>query len=297
MVETRRVTFDSHGETLVGTLFLPEGGGRRPGLVLDGPLTSVKEQVASNYGRALAERGFVALAFDHRHFGESGGEPRQFESPPRKIEDIQQAVSFLSTLPEVDPARIGAVGVCAGGGYMAGAVAREPRIKAWGAVAGFFHDAEKQREWMGAGYEKALEGARAARRKWEETREVESIPAVGKGDGPVAMPLAEAYEYYGTPRGAVSNYVNGFAVMSREDTLPYDAQHTAPEIRIPTVVIHSEKALAPALARKFYDALPGPKAIHWMESQGQIDFYDGAPLIAAASDHLASHFERAFSSQ
>ncbi|MCK6588731.1 MAG: hypothetical protein L6Q76_14230, partial [Polyangiaceae bacterium] len=209
----------------------------------------------------------------------------------------QQAVSFLSTLPEVDPARIGAVGVCAGGGYMAGAVAREPRIKAWGAVAGFFHDAEKQREWMGAGYEKALEGARAARRKWEETREVESIPAVGKGDGPVAMPLAEAYEYYGTPRGAVSNYVNGFAVMSREDTLPYDAQHTAPEIRIPTVVIHSEKALAPALARKFYDALPGPKAIHWMESQGQIDFYDGAPLIAAASDHLASHFERAFSSQ
>ncbi|NUQ76077.1 MAG: dienelactone hydrolase family protein [Polyangiaceae bacterium] len=297
MVETRRVTFDSHGETLVGTLFLPEGGGRRPGLVLDGPLTSVKEQVASNYGRALAERGFVALAFDHRHFGESGGEPRQFESPPRKIEDIQQAVSFLSTLPEVDPARIGAVGVCAGGGYMAGAVAREPRIKAWGAVAGFFHDAEKQREWMGAGYEKALEGARAARRKWEETREVESIPAVGKGDGPVAMPLAEAYEYYGTPRGAVSNYVNGFAVMSREDTLPYDAQHTAPEIRIPTVVIHSEKALAPALARKFYDALPGPKAIHWMESQGQIDFYDGALLIAAASDHLASHFERAFSSQ
>jgi hypothetical protein len=290
MVEARRVTFESQGEKLVGTLFVPEGEGRRPALVIDGPLTSVKEQVASNYGRALAERGFVALAFDHRHFGESGGEPRQLESPPKKIEDIQDAVAFLSSLAEVDADRIGAVGVCAGGGYMAGAVAREPRIKAWGAVAGFFHDAEKQREWMGAGYDKALEGARAARRKWEEAREVETIPAVGKGDGPVAMPLAEAYEYYGTPRGAVDNYVNGFAVMSREDTLPYDAQHTAPEIRIPTVVIHSEKALAPALARKFYDALPGPKSIHWLESQGQIDFYDGAPLISAAADHLATHF-------
>jgi fermentation-respiration switch protein FrsA (DUF1100 family) len=290
MVETRRVTFESQGEELVGTLFIPEGGGRHPALVLDGPLTSVKEQATGHYARALAERGFVTLSFDHRFFGESGGEPRLLESPPKKIEDIQSAVSYLSSLPEVDAEKIGAVGVCAGGGYMAGAVAREPRIKAWGAVAGFFHDAEKQREWMGAGYDDALKAAQAARRKWEETREVETIPAVGKGDGPVAMPLAEAYEYYGTPRGAVDNYVNGFAVMSREDTLPYDAQHLAPEIRIPTVMIHSEKALAPALARKFYDALPGPKSIHWMESQGQIDFYDGVPLIAAASDHLAAHF-------
>lgn len=291
MVEERRVTFDSDGVQLVGTLFIPEGGGKRPALVVDGPLTSVKEQAAGHYARALAERGFVALAFDHRFFGESGGEPRQLESPPKKIEDIQSAVAYLSSLSElVDADRIGAVGVCAGGGYMAGAVAREPRIKAWGAVAGFFHDAEKQREWMGAGYDKALEGARAARRKWEEAREVETIPAVGKGDGPVAMPLAEAYEYYGTPRGAVANYVNGFAVMSREDTLPYDAQGAAAEIRVPTVLVHSEKALAPALARKFYDALSGPKAIHWLESQGQIDFYDGAPLIASASDHLAAHF-------
>jgi len=291
MVETRRVTFESEGVTVVGTLYVPQGEGRRPALVVDGPLTSVKEQAQGNYARALAERGYVTLAFDHRFFGESGGQPRQYESPAKKIEDIQSAVAFLGSLPEVDAARIGAVGVCAGGGYVAGAVAREPRIKAWGAVAGFFHDAEKQREWMsGGGYEKAIEQAREARRRWEATGEIETIPAVGKGDGPVAMPLAEAYEYYGTPRGAVANYVNGFAVMSREDTLPYDAQQAAPQIRIPTVVVHSEKALAPALARKFYDALSGPKAIHWLESQGQIDFYDDPRLIAPAVDHLEAHF-------
>jgi hypothetical protein len=291
MIETKRVTFDCEGVELVGTLFVPEGDGPHPALVVDGPLTSVKEQAQGHYARALAERGFVALAFDHRFFGESGGAPRQLESPPKKIEDIQSAVKFLGSLAEVDPERIGAVGVCAAGGYMAGAVAKEPRIKAWGAVAGFFHDAEKQREWMGGpAYEKAIEGARASRRRWEETGELETIPAVGKGDGPVAMPLAEAYEYYGTPRGAVDNYVNGFAVMSREDTLPYDAQRAAPEIRIPTVMVHSEKALVPSLARKFYDALPGPKAIHWLESQGQIDFYDGPSLIATAADHLAAHF-------
>ena len=291
MIETRRVTFESEGVTLVGTLYVPEGEGRRPALVVDGPLTSVKEQAQGNYARALAERGYVTLAFDHRFFGESGGVPRQYESPAKKIEDIQSAVTFLSGLPEVDAARIGAVGVCAGGGYMAGAVAREPRIRAWGAVAGFFHDAEMQRQWMGgAGYDSAIESAREARRRWERSGELETIPAVGKGDGPVAMPLAEAYEFYGTPRGAVPNYVNGFAVMSREETLPYDAQKAASQIRIPTVIVHSEKALAPALARKFFDALAGAKAIHWLPSQGQIDFYDDPKLIAPAADHLAAHF-------
>src|SRR4029079_6265701 len=156
------------------------------------------------------------------------------------------------------------------------------------AVAGFFHDAEKQREWMSGGaYEKALEGARKARLRWEETGELETIPAVGKGDGPVAMPLAEAYEYYGTPRGAVPNYVNAFAVMSRADTLPYDAQGYAARIRAPTIVVHSEHALAPPVARKFLDALGGRKQIEWVESKGQIDFYDEPSLIAVAADLVA----------
>lgn len=293
MVEVRRVTFDSEGEKIVGTLYVPRGDApaRGIGLVVDGPLTSVKEQAQGNHARALAKRGFVALAFDHRFFGESGGEPRQLESPPKKIEDIINAVGFLSGVPEVDPARIGAVGVCAGAGYLAGAVARDPRIRAFGTVAGFFHDADKQREWMGdAAFEAAIEESRVARKHWETTGEAETIPAVGTGEGPVAMPLTEAFEYYGTPRGGVSNYVNAFALMSREDTLPYDAQKSAPQIRVPTLLVHSEKALSPALARKFHDRLSGPKQMVWLDSTGQIDFYDDPNLIEAAADLLAEHF-------
>lgn len=293
MVETRRVTFESGGARIVGTLYLPEGAGKRAALVVDGPLTSVKEQVAGNHARALAARGFVALAFDHRFFGESEGLPRQYESPPAKIEDIRNAVTFLQGQEEVDADRIGAVGVCAGAGYMAGAVAADPRIAAFGTVAGFFHDVRMQRQWMGAeAFEAAVEAARAARARFEETGEYETIPAVGKGPGPVAMPLAEAYEYYGTPRGAVDNYVNAFAVMSREHTLPYDAMGVAATIRVPTVLVHSEKALMPALARGFHESLAGPRAIHWLESQGQIDFYDDPRLIDAAADILVEHFDR-----
>lgn len=293
-IRQQRVTFEARGETVVGTLFGPADGAseRRAALVVDGPLTSVKEQAQGHHARALAERGYFALAFDHRFFGESGGQPRQFEAPREKIADIGAAIDFLSGLPEIDPNRIGAVGVCAGAGYMAGAVAEDRRIRAFGTVAGFFHDANKQREWMGdSAFESTIEAARAARKAWEESGQAELIPAVGK-QGPVAMPMAEAFEYYGTPRGAVENYTNAFAVMSREQTLPYDAQTSAPRIGVPTLIVHSEKALAPALARSFYDALAGEKAIHWLPSKGQIDFYDDPECIEPAADLLADHFRR-----
>ncbi len=93
MTRTERITFESKAEQLVGTLYLPDGAGKWPALVTDGPLTSVKEQATGNHARAMAERGFVALAFDHRFFGESGGLPRQYESPPEKIEDRWDSIS------------------------------------------------------------------------------------------------------------------------------------------------------------------------------------------------------------
>src|SRR5690606_4988571 len=73
IMRTERVTFTSNGETIVGDLYLPDGDGPKPAVVTDGPLTSVKEQAQGSYARAMADRGFVALSFDHRHFGESGG--------------------------------------------------------------------------------------------------------------------------------------------------------------------------------------------------------------------------------
>src|SRR5262245_4010140 len=86
--------FTSAGDRLVGVLCLPASQ-PAAAVVTTGPLTSVKEQATGNYAFALAERGFAALAFDHRTFGESGGEPRQFESPKGKAEDVRAAVTAL----------------------------------------------------------------------------------------------------------------------------------------------------------------------------------------------------------
>jgi len=113
------------------------------------------------------------------------------------------------------------------------------------------------------------------------------------GEGDVAMPLAEAFAYYGTARGAVPNYTNSFAVQSREFTVPFYTMAAADRIRVPTLIVHSERALLPAWARQFYARLQAPKRELWLESVGQIDFYDDPKLIDAAADAVAAHFDSA----
>lgn len=285
-----KFVFSSAGDSLVGTLFLPAGS-PRGAVVTTGPLTSVKEQAAGVYASAMAERGFAALAFDHRTFGESGGRPRQFENPQGKADDIRAAVSALTTDRRIGDLPIFALGVCAGGGYMALAVANGLPVRAFAGVAGVYPSAAQTRAWLGAGFDAAIDRARTAEQRWRATGEAETIPAVNADNGDVAMPLTEAYEYYGTPRGAVPNYVNGFAVQSRAYTLPFDVQGLASSLRAPTIMIHSENALMPALAKSFFASLPGRKKEVWMQSKGQIDFYDDHRLIDPSADVIARFFE------
>ena len=287
-----RFEFESHGESLAGVINLPDG---RPSaaVVTTGPLTSVKEQAAGAYARALGERGFAALAFDHRYYGESGGRPRQFENPVAKLEDIRAAATALADDHRTRGLPLVAVGICAGGGYMARAVAEEPAVSAFAGVAGVYSDAAQTRSWFGEAYESMVSRAVAAEERFEETGEAETIPAVAAEGGDVAMPLGEAYEFYGTPRGAVANYTNGFAVQSHAYTLPFDALGAAKRITVPTLVVHSENALSPDLAHEFFARLDVPKSELWLESEGQIDFYDDPVLIGPACDAIARFFTEA----
>jgi len=284
-----RFTFESGGDTIVGNLFVPNA--QPLGLVVtSGPLTSVKEQAAGAYAKAMAERGFAALAFDHRYFGESGGKPRQFEKPAAKIEDIRNAATALLADRRFQDLPVFGIGICFGAGPMARAAAGDGRFRRMAGIAGVYTDAAKTRASVGGNYEALVDGARAAERKFQETGQADTIPAVAPDGGNVAMPLREAYEFYGTPRGAIANYVNGFAVQSRAYLLPFDAMGAASEMKAPFLIVHSERALLPDLAKQFHAKLAAPKKELWLKSQGQIDFYDDPKLIGPSADAAAAWF-------
>jgi fermentation-respiration switch protein FrsA (DUF1100 family) len=288
-------SFRSEGETLVGNLFLPEGRKPLGVAVAVGPLTSVKEQAAGAYARAMAERGYAALAFDYRCFGESDGQPRQFENPGANIEDIRNAATALLADDRLTDLPLFGVGVCFGAGPMVRSVAEDSRFRAFAGVAGVYTDNAKTKATMGDAYQATLDRGRAAERKWRETGAAETIRAVAPDGGDVAMPLREAYEFYGTPRGQVPNYVNGYAVQSSAYTLSFDARGAADTIEVPVLIVHSEEALTPDLAHAFYAAVKSPKQELWLRSQGQIDFYDDPKLIGPATDAMAAFCEAASS--
>jgi fermentation-respiration switch protein FrsA (DUF1100 family) len=283
-----RFTFHSDGETLVGNLLVPAGAKPAGVVVAVGPLTSVKEQAAGAYAQAMAERGFAALAFDYRYFGESDGRPRQFENPDANIEDIKNAATALLADDRLTSLPLFGLGICFGAGPMARSIADDPRFGAFAGVAGVYTDNAKTRATMGTAYQTAIGRGRAAERAWRATGQAETIPAVAPDGGDVAMPLREAYEFYGMPRGQVPNYVNGYAVQSLAHSLPFDVRGAADVIEVPVLIVHSERALAPDLAHAFYSAVKSPKHELWLKSQGQIDFYDDPSLITPAADAVAA---------
>ena len=134
LVDHCKVTFHNrYGIELAADMYVPKetgAAGRLPALAVSGPFGAVKEQSSGLYAQHMAERGFVAIAFDPSFTGESGGEPRRMASPDINTEDFLAAVDFLSNCDKVDPQRIGIIGICGFGGMAVNAAALDPRIKA-----------------------------------------------------------------------------------------------------------------------------------------------------------------------
>lgn len=252
-VNHSKVTFHNrYGITLAADLYVPKNAdGKLPALAVSGPFGAVREQSSGLYAQTMAERGFLTIAFDPSFTGESGGEPRYVASPDINTEDFCAAVDFLSIQENVDPERIGIIGICGWGGMAINAAAIDTRIKATAAMtmydmsrctANGYFDSEDSEQ---ARYEK--------RKAMNEQRIVDYKNGSYALGGGVVDPLPDDapffvkdyYDYYKTERGYHERSLNsngGWNITSSLSFLNMPILHYANEIRSAVLLVHGEKA-------------------------------------------------------
>lgn len=309
-VNHRKVTFHNrYGITLAADLYEPKNAaGRLAAIAVCGPFGAVKEQAAGLYAQTMAERGFLTLAFDPSFTGESGGEPRYMASPDINTEDFQAAVDFLSVQENVDPERIGIIGICGWGGMALNAAALDTRIKA--TVASTMYDMTRVNA---KGYFDAEDSADA---RYEKKRALNAQRTADYRSGAYALaggvvdPLPDDapffvkdyydyYNYYKTPRGyhpRSLNSNNGWNVIGCMSFLNQPILQYVNEIRSAVLVMHGEKAHSCYFSRDAYAAMVKdnpytdnkelliiPDAVH-------TDLYDGGGKDAIPFDKLETVF-------
>ena len=301
-VNHRKVEFKNrYGITLVGDLYMPKNGSNRIALAVCGPFGASKEQSSGLYAMKMAERGFIACAFDPSFTGESGGEPRATSSPDINTEDFLAAVDFLSGLEEVDNEKIGIIGICGWGGIALNAAAADPRIKA--TVASTMYDMCRVN---GNGYFDAndSEEARYAARKAmaaERTKAVRTGKLTKAGGVVDPLPadapqfVKDYYDYYKTSRGyhpRSGNSNDGWHTFGCQAYFNARFLYYINEIRSAVLIMHGENAHSRYFgeaAFKYmlegkatgYDSarkpnpVPGNKELLIIPGASHCDLYDG----------------------
>jgi fermentation-respiration switch protein FrsA (DUF1100 family) len=300
MQQKEKVHFQSEGLKVVGTLFRPQNSKEEevslPAILVAGAMSGVKEQVAGQYAERIAKDGYVTLVLDHRHFGESEGEPRQHEDPAKKLEDFKNAISFISSLKGIDRERIGACGISMGGSYMLQLAAFDRRIKSVSIVASGLNLADTLLEILGKeGFVNFLKEFNNARQRHYDTGEVQYIPAVATDNKPAAMIGDEPFEYYGTSRAWSPGWVNRYTTESIENLMSYNAipyaHHVSPT---PLLIIHgkNDKYCLPKFAQEVYDLADEPKEILWLDTSNHIDLYDNEKYVGPAISKIVEWFNK-----
>jgi uncharacterized protein len=290
------VSFDSHGATIVGRLFRAAfADGPMPAVAIIGPENYQKEQAPMQYGPRLAQLGYTALIFDPRYRGESSGEPRCYEDPAAKIEDLRAALDYLTSLPDVDDGRLALVGICFGGGYVLSAAATDPRVRAVASVAAHLRDAAADAGWLGGEDIVAarLARGRAAQEKYERVGEVDYVPCVDASRDDVGMPGHAPWSWYQlwADRGL---WENRYAVMSDAAVLSYETLSAAARLTAPLLMIHSDACAQPDAAHRHFAVVPtADKRLLWEGETRHLQYYDDPVVIDRAVwsivDWFATH--------
>ena len=307
-VNHSKVTFiNRYGITLAADMYVPKNtDGELPAIAVSGPFGAVKEQCSGLYAQTMAERGFLAVAFDTSFTGESGGEPRYMASPDINTEDFMAAVDFLSLNEKVDPNRIGILGICGWGGMAINAAALDIRVKA--TVASTMYDMTRVNA---NGYfdSEDSEEARYAKKEAMCSQRLDDLRngEYKLGGGVVEtvtedMPffVKDYYSYYKTERGYHPRSLNsngGWNVIGCESFMNQPILKYSNEIRSAVLLIHGEMAHSCYFSKDAYanmikdskyadnkELMIIPGAVH-------TDLYDGGENNAIPFDKLESFYK------
>ena len=293
-----KVTFKNNQIVMAGNLWLPEkmeDGKKYPAIVCVHPAGAVKEQSSGLYAEKLSQKGFVTLAYDASHQGESGGEPRYLENPIERVEDIRCAVDYFHTLPFVDPNRIGALGLCAGGGYAIDAAMTERRIKAVAGVCTTDPGAAIREGWDGntpvEEQIKLLESV--ANQRTAETGGAEPMymPYVPEElDENSSVMMREANEYYRTCRAEHPNSPNKVLFTSLDKILAYSSFDRADTLLTqPLVVIAGSESDALRFSKIIAEKARGKSELFIIDGATHVALYDVPQYVNQAVEKL-NHF-------
>lgn len=295
-VAHRKVTFrNRYGITLAADLYQPkDAAGRLPAIAVCGPFGAVKEQASGLYAQEMAARGFLTIAFDPSFTGESGGQPRFMASPDINTEDFQAAVDFLSVQDNVDPEKIGIIGICGWGGLALNTAALDTRVKATVAstmydmsrvaAKGYFdaNDSEEERHAQ----REALNAQRAADAKAGVYARAGGVVDPLPDDAPFFV--KDYYAYYKTPRGYHPRSLNsnqGWNVTGTMSFLNQPLLQYSNEIRSAVLVIHGEKAHSCYMSRDAFanmvksNAYTANKELLLIPGAVHTDLYDRMDVI------------------
>lgn len=306
-VDHSKVTFHNrYGITLAADLYVPKNAsGKLAAIAVSGPFGAVKEQASGFYAQTMAERGFLTLAFDPSFTGESGGESRYMASPDINTEDFQAAVDYLSCRDDVDPERIGIIGICGWGGMALNTAALDTRVKA--TVASTMYDMTRVNT---KGYFDAEDSAEARHEKRlalnaQRTEDYKNGSYVRAGG--VVDPLSEDapffvkdyHDYYKTDRGYHTRSLNsndGWAATGCISFLNQPILTYTNEIRSAVLIMHGEKAHSCYFSKDAFaqmmdgNPVPENKELLIIPDAVHTDLYDGGGKNAIPFDKLADFF-------
>ena len=289
-VHHMKVTFrNRYGIILAADMYIPRNAeGKLPAIAVSGPFGAVKEQASGLYAQALAERGFLTIAFDPSYTGESDGEPRYVASPDINTEDFCAAVDFLSIRDDVDAERIGILGICGWGGMALNAAAIDTRIKATVTVTMYDMsrvNANGYFDSMNADARYELRKQLNAQRT-EDARNGSYAFAGGVVDPlPVDAPqfLKDYHSYYKTERGYHKrslNSNNGWNKTSSLSFINMPILSYSDEIRSAVLMLHGEKAHSRYFSEDAFKKLKGGnKELLIIPDASHVDLYDNLNVI------------------